>query len=240
MDVLREQVYGLVSVAVSAGDGLLVDSMIAQPPVLITGLAALTNTPAGAPTGVNGVSAPMQTWAELIRRMFTHLTSPSAIISGGASGFAIHVVVPSAAPTSGIHGMMQGVPFVVGAAGNLIGTPTAAMSTTSNQIRKVLVTMTVSALPAQGGLNSANAAVQFIYGSAMVTSASVVNSGGASSYFDLVPLPLPSAGEIPVGWLNVPNNFPVSTAISATMMWSDLRAVQGLNLSALLQGRMQP
>jgi hypothetical protein len=100
--------------------------------------------------------------------------------------------------------------------------------------------MVVSALPVQGGLNSANATVQFVYGSAMLTSASTVISGGAASYFDLVPLPLPSAGEIPVGWINVPNNFPVSTSISATMLWSDLRAVQGFNLSALLQGRMQP
>lgn len=240
MDVLRENVYGYVSMAVSAGDGIPIDSLVPQPAALVTGLAGLTVTPAGAPTGTNGVSAPMGTWAELIRRMFTHLTSPSAIISGGASGFAIHVVVPSTAPTSGIQGVIQGVPFIIGAAANLVGTPTAAMSTTSNQIRKVLVTMTVSALPVQGGLNSANAAIQFVYGSAMLTSASVVNSGGAASYFDLVPLPLPSAGEIPVGWLNVPNNFPVSTAISTTMMWSDLRAVQGLNLSALLATRAQP
>lgn len=240
MDVLRTNVYGVVSLAVSAGDGIPIDVLAAQPPALVTGLAALASVPAGAPTGLQGVSAPMQTWAEMLRRLFTHLNSPSAVISGGASGFAIHVVVPSTAPTSGIQGMIQGVPFVIGAAANLVGTPTAAMSTTSNQIRKVLVTMAVSALPVQGGLNSANATVQFVYGSAMITSASVVNSGGAASYFDLVPLPLPSAGEVPVGWLNVPNNFPISAAISATMMWSDLRAIQGLNLSALLQGRMQP
>ena len=82
----------------------------------------------------------------------------------------------------------------------------------------------------------------------MPTSATAVSSRGASgvggtiiaSFFDYVPLPLPSAGEIPVGWLNVPNNFAISATVSSTMLWSDLRAVQGINMSAMMPNVQQP
>jgi hypothetical protein len=60
------------------------------------------------------------------------------------------------------------------------------------------------------------------------------------SYFDAVPLPMPSAGEIPVGWLNIPNSFATSAGINASHMITDYRAMQGLNLSAMLQGVPQP
>lgn len=223
MDLATERVYAMVSALVSAGDGIQNKTLLPQPPM--TTLLVASNT--------------SPTWLEMLRRLVTHITSPSAVISHGASAFAVHVVVPSVAPTSGITGMFQGVPFILGAATNLNGNLAGGASTTSNQIRKVLVTVGMSALPVQSGLASAGGTVQFVYGSAFTTSASVVNSGG-HSYFDKVPLPLASAGEVPFGWLNVPNNFPISSTVSATMLWSDLRAVQGINLSAMMPNVTQP
>ena len=146
MDIRTERVFAFVSSLVSAGDGIQNKTLLPQPP---------SDTRLGA----SGVSP---TWLEMLRRLVTYIGSPSAVISHGTSGAAVHVVVPSVAPTSGITGMFQGVPFILGAAANLNGTLTGAISTTSNEIRKVLVTIGMSALPLPSGLASAGGTVQFV------------------------------------------------------------------------------
>ena len=214
MDVRTEMVYGVVSAAVSAGDGIAYKTVAPQP------------------------SAPLMTMAEMIRRMVTHLTSPSATLVSGGSAGAVAITVTGL--PSGINGRLQGVPFSLSYTGTLSAQPTSQVSTASTTIRKVLVTITMSALPVASSFALGGGAVGFVYGSAYSTSAGVVTSGGQSAYFDLVPLPLPSANEVPVGWLNIPNSFAVSAGLANSHMINDLRSVQGVNMSALLAGIPQP
>ncbi len=214
MDVRTEMLYGVVSAAVSAGDGITYKTVVPQP------------------------SAPLMTMAEMIRRMVTHLTSPSATLASGGSAGAVAITVTGL--PSGINGRLQGVPFSLSYTGHLSAQPTSLVSTASTTIRKVLVTITMSALPVASSFAIGGGAVGFVYGSAYTTSAGVVTSGGQSAYFDLVPLPLPSANEVPVGWLNIPNSFAVSASLANSHMICDLRAVQGVNMSALLAGIPQP
>lgn len=214
MDVRSEILYGIVSAGVSAGDGIQYKTVAPQP------------------------SAPLMTMAEMIRRMVTHLTSPSATLTSGGSAGAVGITVTGL--PSGIQGMIQGVPFSLSAAGHLSGSPVSSISTASTTIRKVLVTIAMSGLPVASSLALGGGTVQFVYGSAFSTSAGAVTSGGQSAYFNLVPLPLPSANEVPVGWLNVYNSFSTSAGIANTDMITDLRAVQGVNMSALLAGIPQP
>jgi hypothetical protein len=230
VDIRREEVYATVSTMVSAGDGIPYDLVQPQPP-------RLGDAPQGA-----GVSSPGgMLMLEMLRRLFTNVTSPSATLVSGGSAGAVALTLGTTAPVSGFAGMLQGVPFFLSAAGTLSAQPSSAASTTSNQIRKVLVTVGMSALPAQSSLALGGGTLQFVIGSAMLTSAGAITSGGpALSYFDLIPLPVPSANEVPVGWLNIPNNFAASAGISNTMMWSDYRALQGMNFSAMMQGLPQP
>jgi hypothetical protein len=130
--------------------------------------------------------------------------------------------------------MLMGVPFVLSAAGTLSGQPASAISTASNEIRKVLVCIGMSAL---GGSSLAlgGGTIQFTYGPAYRTSAGACTSGGqGASYFDYVALPKPSANEVPVGWLNVVNSFAASAGIINSCMMTDYRATQGLNFSAMM------
>ena len=214
MDVRSEMIYGVVSAAVSAGDGIAYKTVAPQP------------------------SAPLMTMAEMIRRMVTRLTVPSATLASGNSAGSI--IITGAGLPSGINGVFQGVPFSLSAAGAMSGAPTSLVSTTSTTIRKVLVTISMSALPVASSLALGGGSVTFVYGSAYSTSAGAVTSGGQSAYFDLVPLPLASANEVPVGWLNIYNSFATSAGLANHQMISDLRAVQGVNMSALLAGIPQP
>jgi hypothetical protein len=219
MDVRSEKLFGYVSSPVSAGDGT---------PYKYTGPEPLTSaTPA------------LMTMAELIRRMVTHITTPSAAIVSGGSAGSVAIAFGTATP-SGIAGMFPGWPFVLSAAGTISGSPTSLISTASTTIRKVLVTIGMSAIPAQSSLGLAGGTVQFVYGSAYTVSAGAVTAGGQSAFFDLVPLPVPSANEIPVGWLNVYNSFATSAGIANTQMIVDYRATQGVDMSALLAGTPQP
>jgi hypothetical protein len=182
----------------------------------------------------------MITMLEVLRRAFTNITTPSTTIVSGTGAPAVALAFGTATP-SGIAGMFQGVPFVLSAAGLLSGTPGSALSTASNQIRKVLVTIGMSSIPVASSLALGGGTVQFVYGSAVTTSAGAVTSGGqAISYFDYVPLPQCSAGEIPVGWINVPNSFASGAGIPNSCMFTDFRVTQGLNLSAMMQGLPQP
>ena len=214
MNVRTEMVFSLVSSPVSAGDGVQYDTVQAQPPPLLTGAQAV----GASGTGL-AVSMPQMTMLEMIRRAFTNITTPSATIVGATSGAAVALTIGEQAGSGGLAGMMQGVPFYISGVGHLSGQLAGTISTTSAQIRKALVTIALSSLPVQSSLASAAGTVlTFVYGSAFATSANTVISGTSNaviSYFDLVPLPMPSAGEIPVGCLNVPNNFPISTAVSA-------------------------
>lgn len=233
MDVRTDMVFANVSTVVSAGDGVQYRDITPQPP-LVTNVVSMG-------TGVGSVSAQRQPWEEVLRRVFTHIISPSATMVSGGSAGSIALNYGTAA-ISGIAGMFQGVPFVLSAAANtLSGAPTSSVSTASNEIRKVLVTITMSALPVASSLALAGGGLGFVYGSAMKTSAGACTSGGQGiSYFDYVPMPLPSANEIPVGWLNIPNSFSTSAGIANSNMITDYRVTQGYNMSALLQGRQQP
>lgn len=233
MQVQSEPLFVMVSGSVSAaGNEAPYDVLSPQPPLL--------QGPPVAFIGGAGVSNPQLTMLEFMRRCVTNITTPSTTIVSGGSAGSIALAFGTATP-SGIAGMFQGVPFVLSAAGTISAQPTGAISTTSNQIRKVLVTLTMSALPVASSLALAGGAVGFEYGSAMTTSAGAVTSGGQGySYFDYVPLPLPSANEIPVGWLNVVNSFSVSAGIINSCMFTDYRVTQGLNMSAMLQGLPQP
>lgn len=231
MDVRRTVVYGFVSAAVSAGDGVQYKTVQPQPP----GLQA---------SGLPGpVSAPTFLWAELLRRLITHVTSPSAtLVSGGSAGAIALGWGATLSGYSGILGLYQGAPFYFsGVSGAISGQPTSGVSTASNQIRKVLVTMPMSALPVSTFAASGPANLTFTIGSAMTTSANAATSGGQTvSYFDNVPLPQASAGEVPLGWLNWPNSQAASASILTSWMQNDFRVLQGINLSALLAGMPQP
>lgn len=218
LDVRTEKVVGMVSTTVSAGDGIANKVLLPEP--------------------ITSAQPSLITWAEMLRRLCTHMTSPSATLVSGGSAGAIAITVTGL--PSAINGMFQGVPFSLSAAGHLSGSPTSLISTGSTTIRKVLVTIGMSALPVASSLALGGGTVQFVYGSAYTTSAGAVGSGGQSAYFDKVPLPVPSAGEVPVGWLNVYNSFAVSAGIANHQMITDYRAVQGLDLSALLAGIPQP
>ncbi len=239
-NVAGEKLFAMVSAVVSAGDGVQYDTMAPQPP-------ALPPLPPMGQTGVGSVSNPMFDMLEWLRRSVTHITTPSTTIISGTGASSVAIAFGTATP-SGIAGMFQGWPFVISGLGTLSGSPTSACSTTSSQIRKVLVTLGMSALPpgsatGQGSsLALGGGTVQFVYGSAVATSAGAVTSGGQTiSYFDYVPLPRASAGEIPLGWINVVNSTLLSVAgIVNSCMITDYRATQGLNMSAMLLGMQQP
>jgi hypothetical protein len=221
-NVLTESIYALVSASVSAIDGKTYGVQNAQ------------------------VSAGMGTMFELMLRLFNHVDHPSAaLISGGSAGAVVLATPTSIGMSAVIPITYQGVPYYLNSAAAVSGSPASnaspGYSTTSTTIRKVLVGLTFSALPlASSPGSNGGAAMVFVYGSAYTTSAGVVTSGGASAYFNLVPLPKPSAGMVPVGWLNIPNSFAASAGIDNTMMICDLRATQGYDLSAIQGTIVQP
>ena len=188
MDLASERLYALVSAQASSVDGKLYN---------------LVQTV--------GTSAFLFTGAEMFQRMMNKITSPSAtLISGGSAGA---VAVTMTGLPSGINGLFHNWPFSFSAAGALSAQPTSLISTASTNIRKVLVTLGMSAFTPQSSFALAGGTVQFVYGSVFTTSAGAVTSGGQSAYFNSVPLPKPSAGEIPLGWINVFNSFAVSAEI---------------------------
>lgn len=234
MDVQSERVFALVSSLVSSVDGVQYHTVTPQPPPLALAPVSFT--------GVGGVSNPMLTMVEVLRRSFTYITTPSTTLVSGTAAGAVAVTLMTTGP-SGIQGMLQGMPFVVSAT----GTPSAALgasaATTSTTIRKVLVTLGLSAQPTgiSGGFALAGGTVQFVYGSAMNTSAMACTSASqALSFWDYVPLPMPSAGEVPLGWICVPNSFTAAQATIGSGMFTDYRVTQGINFSAMMLGLTQP
>ena len=187
-----------------------------------------------------GASAFLGTFTEFMQKLASRITTPSTTLVSGGSTAAIAIALGTTAPVSGIAGVFQGWPFQLSAAGNPSGSPTSLISTGSTTVRKVLVTLGMSALPVASSLALAGGTVQFVYGSDFATSAGAVASGGVSATFNKVPLPKPSAGEIPIGWLNVPNSFAVSAGISDDMLITDYRETQGFDFSAILGVVQQP
>lgn len=224
--VRGDMVYAVVSAAVSAGDGVTYDFTGPQPPPL--------NPATSISAGVVGISNPQVDMLEVLRRCFTNITTPSTTIVSGGSAGSIAIGYGADTP-SGIAGMYQGVPFRLSAAGTPSAQPTSLISTASNQIRKVLVALGMTTLPVASSVALTAGTVQFTYGPAFTTSANAVTSGGQGlSYFDYVPLPKPSANEVPVGWLNVVNSFSTSAGIINSCMFTDFRVTQGLNFSAMM------
>ena len=205
---LNESLVGFVSATVSSIDG--------RPYTTVT-------TPAA--------SAGFGTMGELLHKLLNRIDSPSATLISGGVGGSVAISLPSSVGNSAIRGTIQGVPFMLTNIA-LSGMPTSAASTGSTTIRKVLVCLAVSALPVASSLDAAAGTVQFVYSSAFGTSGGAVLSGGQSAYFNSVPLPKAHAGQIPVGWLNIPNSFAQSAGISASMMITDPRETRGVNLSA--------
>ena len=226
-NVRGEPVYAVVSTLVSAGDGVGYE-FTAPAPAPLTQPQTLDGR-SGA-----GVSNPQIDLLEAFRRCFTNITTPSTTIVSGGSAGSVALAFGTATP-SGIAGMFQGVPFVLSAAGTLSGAPTSLVSTASNEIRKVLVCIGMSAVPVASSLALGGGTIQFTYGPAVRTSANACTSGGQGlSYWDYVPMPRPSANEVPVGWLNIPNSFATSAGIANSHMITDFRVTQGLNFSAML------
>ena len=216
MDLTTEKLYALVSAQASSVDGIAHD---------------LTKNV--------GVSAFLGTMAEMIQRMMNRITSPSNTVL--ASAGSVHVTYGTGASNNALTGVYHGYPFMLSA---LVGNPSAALgsqaSTTSTTIRKVLVTLALSAFPIASSLASGAATVQFVYGSAFATSALAVSLAAQSAYFNSVPLPKPSAGEIPLAWINVFNSFTALSVIGTSMVMVDWRETQGVDLSALIGTPTQP
>jgi hypothetical protein len=184
----------------------------------------------------------MGTFVEFMQKMMTRIDTPSATVVSGGSAAAVTVTVVQAASgpvgASGIYGRYQGWPFHVMSAGS--GDPGASAATTSTQARKVLITMAISDLPVASSIAGAAGTLQFVYGSVYNTAALAASTGGVSSVFNLIPLPKASAGEIPVGWLNVHNSYTASDGWAAHNMITDYREVQGYDFSAILGTVQQP
>ena len=216
MDVRSEMIYAMVSAAVSGPDGIVYKTVAPQ-------------------------AVPLFTMAEMLRRLNNRILSPSATIASGGSAGSVQITIPGGSP-SGILGTVQGWPFSISGTGTPSGAPTSLISTASTTIRKVLVTLGFSAFTStMSSLALGGATVQFTYGSAVITSAGAVTSGGqTASYFDAVPLPQASAHEVIIGWLNVPNSFATSAGINASHMFHNFQLTQGANLSNLLAGVPQP
>jgi hypothetical protein len=187
-----------------------------------------------------GISAYLGTLFEMYMKGLNCIHTASATLISGDSAGGIALGLPSTLGASAVRGLAQGWPFTITNIG-ISGQPGSAVSTTSTTIRKVLVGLTFSALSAVvSSLNANSAAMVFVVGSAYATSAGAVVSGGASGYFNSVPMPKPSAGLVPLGWLNIVNSCPGSGGISAGCMMIDWRVTQGLDLSAIQGTIYQP
>lgn len=193
----------------------------------------------GRPYGVqaNVLSATLGTAAEMFMKIFNRVLTPSACLASGGSAGAVLIQAPTSVGLSATVAVWyHGAPYHLMSATAISGQPpSATVATTSAQIRKVLVGITVSAPPlASSPSSNAGAAMVFVVGSAFATSGGAVTSGGQSAYFNSVGLPKPSAGMIPFGWLNIPNSFAASAGIADHMMITDWRATQGMDLSAVM------
>lgn len=217
MDIRSEKLYALVSTAVSAGDGVQYKTV----------------------PGHLAASAFLDTMADFMAKSLNKITTASTTLASGGSAGAVAVGL-GGDRTSGIQGTIHGIPFHLSAAGTMSASPTSLISTASNTIRKVLVTLGGLTVPPASSIGTASGSLGFVYGSAYATSAGAVTTGGQSAYFNLVPLPKASAGEIPLGWINVTNSFAVSAGLANHHLITDYRETQGVNLSLIMAGLIQP
>jgi hypothetical protein len=190
-------------------------------------------------------SAHLGTMAELVLKLFNRLTVPSAtLVSGGSAGSVALAFQTGGGPISGIEGLYQGVPFLISGAGTISAECTSAFSTTSMQIRRVLVGLSLGDISAvTSSIASSVGTLTFVVGSAMTVSvANAASDGGVSAWFNQVPLPKHSAGLVPVGAINVPNSATGASAggISNTCLTFNLREIYGVDLSAIIGSPVQP
>lgn len=218
MNIIGEKLYAPVSAAVSALDGIPYKTVAPQ------------------------VSAFLCTMAEFAHKLNNRIwTASTAVLLGGSNG-AVALSTSgggSLSCASGIGGWIQGWPFFI-TGEHLSANVLSNASTASNQIRKVLVCLTASALPVASSLAVGGFSLQLVYGSAYVVSANAVSTGGQSAYFNKVPLPKPSAHQVPVGWINVHCSFATSQAMSAPMVITDWREIQGFNFDLFMSAVVQP
>lgn len=218
MNIKSTKLYATISAPVSAIDGIQYKTTTTQ------------------------VSAFLGTMLEMFHRLNNRILTASTTLVLGGSNASVAVGTSGAGGASGMSGIMgtiQGWPFFV-AGEALSATPGSAISTNSNTIRKVLVCLTASSLPVASSLATAGFSLQFVYGSAYSVSANAVSTGGASAYFNKVPLPKPSAHQVPVGWINVPNSFSSGGTISTPMLITDYRETQGVNFDLIMSAIQQP
>ena len=210
-EIRTEQLYALVSVVTSG----------------------LDTRPLG--TVQPAISAYLGTMYDMMFKLNNRITTQSAAITTSGGGASSVIVVQSPTALSGIAGIVHGWPFWLSFTGLLSGAPTSLMSTTSTTIRKVLVGLLIN-IPADEATSTiaiTSATMGFVYGSLFATSALACTSGGQSAFYNSVPLPLASAGMVPLGWLNVPNSAGSNFAFAGSMVIVNWRAIQGFDLSAL-------
>jgi len=222
MDVRSEKLYFFVSGQVSADDGVTFNTV----------------------PNATGASAFLDTMADLMHKMLNRITTPSTTIISGGSAAAVAITVGTTDGASGYKGYIMGMPFTASAGGHVSADPSSALagacSTASNEVRKVLVCLEPSSgWPIQSSLGG-TVTVAFVNGSAFTTTAGSVASGGVSATFNQIPLPKPSAQQIPVGWLNIPNSYTSGDGITTDMMIHDYRETQGANLSLVMTNVQQP
>jgi hypothetical protein len=193
---------------------------------------------------VTAESAFLGTMVEFMHKLNNRILTASTSVALGGSANAVAVGTSgmgSLSAMSGIYGTIQGWPFFV--TGEALSAQMASWvsATTSLTIRKVLVCLTASALPVASSLAGTGVSIQLVQGSAYAVSYSgAASTGGASAWFNKVPLPKPSAHQVVVGWINVPNDWTVSATVSTPMCITDYRETQGFNFSALMLSVVQP
>lgn len=217
--VNTERLIAQVSAQVSAIDGITYDTYLPQ------------------------VSSFLGTFAEFMFKMVNRIDSPSAAIVASDAGTSIAFVGGGVvAESAWVGGRFQGWPWAASASSSGSALLGSQASTTSTVARKVLVTIFFSgiSLPVASSIDTTEIQVGFVYGSDFATGALAASTGGVSSIYNLIPLPKPSGGEIPVGWVNVPNSYTSGDAVLATMLITDWREIQGYDMSAILGTIQQP
>jgi len=193
----------------------------------------------------NQVSAFLGTFAEFMYKQTNCIYTPSAVMALGSDSTTGEIAFQGGVSVYGsatVAGVLQGWHFALSAASTGSAILCAAVATTSLTTRKVLCTLAFSSLvlPVASSIEIDEVILQFVYGSDFATSSMAASTGGVSAIYNQIPLPKPSAGEIPVGWINVPNSHADGSDVTLEMLITDWREIQGYNMSAILGTVQQP
>ena len=234
-NVRSEQLYALVSAAVSSVDGIQAKGVQVK------------------------TSAFLGTMAEMLMKMNNRVLSPLTHIHNSA-GTGISVIMSTVASatlgtvlgaSAGTLVLFHGVPYWITGSAAVSGAMAASLvSTGASQIRKVLVCLAMPSSPASNfgdvlsyasGTAASNVYLNFVYGSAFGVSGQGSVSVGTDSAFDAVPLPKASANQIPLGWVNIVcSQTSAVFAMSAASIRMDMRETQGINFNAFMSAIVQP